>query len=184
LKDLRVLARLSAAGLCLTLVGCSPADPAATLSEFEAIAHASCEKAMSVGVREHTADNSYQSVMVPKDAAIDGYSAAWHEPPDRYELIYETDFFMSCAASNTFILFEEAGIYPTIEVTKTADGYTTVDSQNPRFTMLSYQVEDGLISAVSFQDLEDPTEIVIEYAPDRGFCLELIRLAIASAGSQ
>ena len=151
------------------------------LEEFRAISHASCDKAMSGGVREHTTDNSFQSVMVPKDAAIDGYSAAWHEPPDRYELIYETDFFMSCASSITFGLFEEAGIYPTIEVTKTADGYSTVDTQNPRFTQLNYKVQDGLITSISIQDQENPTEIFIEYEPDRGFCLELIRLAIASA---
>lgn len=175
-------ARLSALGLCLILAGCSSPEPAAVLKEFRAISHASCDKAMSEGVREHTADNSFQSVMVPKESAIDGYSAAWHEPPDRYELIYETDFFMSCASSITFSLFEEAGIYPTIEVTKTADGYVTVDTQNPRFTKLSYRVQDGLITAVSIQEQDDPTEILIEYGPDRGYSLELIRLAIESAG--
>lgn len=183
MKNSKLLACLFAAGLCLTLAGCSTPDPATSLNEFEAIAKASCDKAMTVGVREHTADNNFQSVMVPKEAAIDGYSAAWHEPPDRYELIYETDFFMSCAASITFALFEEAGIYPTIEVAKTDDGYTTVDTQNPRFTELNYKISDGLISAVSIQDQENPTEILIEYAPDRGFCLELIRLAIDSANN-
>jgi hypothetical protein len=183
LEDLRLIARLTVAGLAIFLAGCSPSDPVATLNEFKAIAQASCEKARTEGVREHTVDNSFQSVMVPKESSIDGYSAVWHEPPDRYELIYETDFFMSCAASITFGLFEEAGIYPTIEVTKTADGYTTVDSQNPRFTELNFEVTDGLISAVSIQDLENPTKILIEYAPDRGFSLELIRLAIESAGN-
>lgn len=183
MKDLRPLAYLSAAGLCLSLAGCASSDPAANLNEFEAIAEASCEKAMTLGVREHTADNSFQSVMVPKEAAIEGYSAAWHEPPERYELIYETDFFMSCAASVTFGLFEEAGIYPTLEVTKTSDGYTTIDSQNPEGAKLNYKVEDGLISAVSIQNQDDPTEIFIEYNPDQGYCLELIRLAIASANS-
>lgn len=110
MKNSRLLAHLCAAGLCLTLAGCFPTDPATSLNEFEAIAKVSRENEMTLGVREHTADNSFQSVMVPKQSAINGYSAAWHEPPDLYELIYETDFFMSCAASITLGLFEEAGI--------------------------------------------------------------------------
>ncbi len=136
---------------------------------------------MTDGVLEHTVDYSYQAVMVPKDQAVDDYSAAWVEEPDTYSLIYETDFFFACADANMFSLYEEAGMESTLRVTKTADGFETGDQENPRQNIMKYVVQEGLIRSASNQDLEQPIVIEIEYGPDLQKSQEIIRRALEQA---
>lgn len=178
----RWLSSAISAVLLLTVAGCqSQSDPASDLAEFRDVAIQSCERAMTDGVLEHTVDYSYQAVMVPKDQAVEDYSAAWFEEPDTYSLIYETDFFFACADANMFSLHEEAGMESTIRATKTADGFETFDQENPRQNRMKYVVQEGLIRSASNQDVEEPIVIEIEYGPDLQKSQEIIKRALEQA---
>lgn len=170
---------LATSTLLFTLSACqSASNPVSDLAEFREVAINSCEQARTKGVMEHTTDFSYQAVMVPKDKAVEGYSAAWFEEPATYQLIYETDFFFACADANMFALYEEAGMEPTIRVIKTSNGFETADEENPRLNKMKYLVEEGLIRSASNLDLEEPIVIEIDYGPNLQKSLEVINNAI------
>jgi hypothetical protein len=89
--------------------------------------------------------------MVPKEDAYLDYSAAYFEPEDTYELIWEADAFSSCGASISFDLAEEAGVESDISVTydfTTSTFKTKQDFGEFGISHLNYTTSQGLISQV------------------------------------
>ena len=151
------------------------------VDELLTIAIASCEKAMGEGVVERSTDpTGYTLVMVPKDQAIDGYSAAYFLPPDTYELIWETDVFYSCELANSFWLASEAGAELEAEVSFDPDTGTylvTQDFGEWGLSATSFEVVDGLlVSAVNLNS--DAEKYLIEYGDLEDVSLEIIRNAV------
>lgn len=161
-----------ALGASLLLTSCAPtarpnASPAPTETvkaltpaearlEFEAIANASCDKAMAEGVVEQsTSLDGFTLVMVPKDEAYLDFSAAYFEPDDNYELIWETDAFSACGASISFSLAAEAGVESDLKVS-----FNTADSTFETFqdlgefgtSRLKYNITNGLLSQIEVLD--------------------------------
>lgn len=112
--------------------------------------------------------------MVPKESGIDGYSAAWVDSTGRYSIVYESDFFMSCAYAKTLSLYEEAGMEPTMQVTKEGESFLVSDPENPRNKAMNFQVKGGFLVSASNQELTDSTLIFIEYCPPLENSLEII----------
>jgi hypothetical protein len=121
-------------------------------SKFMEISRASCERAMTEGVVEQsTSTEGFTLVMVPKDDAYLDYSAAYFEPEDTYELVWEADAFSSCEASVSFDLADEAGVESDIAVTfDSSSGAFETKQDFGEFGVvhLSYNTIDGLISKV------------------------------------
>ena len=125
---------------------------------FKKIARASCDAAMAEGVVERSeAEDGFVLVMVPKDEAYKDFSAAYFQPDDTYELIWETDAFSACGAAISFDLAEEAGQESDIEITfnlETGEFETFQDFGEFGLSRLAYQAKGGLI--VSVANLESP----------------------------
>jgi hypothetical protein len=130
--------------------------PAEAKTQFEAIANASCDKAMAEGVVEQsTSLDGFTLVMVPKDDAYLDFSAAYFEPDDNYELIWETDAFSACGASINFSLAAEAGVESDLKVS-----FNQADSTFETFqdlgeygtSRLKYKVTDGFLSEIEILD--------------------------------
>ena len=156
----------------LVLSGCSPVavptasptasetvralTPAEAKSEFETIANDSCDKAMAEGVVEQSfASDGFTLVMVPKEDGYKDYSAAYFEPADTYELIWEADALSACGASISFSLAAEAGVESAIEVafnSKDSTFETTEDLGEFGISRLKYQTTDGLLSQIEILD--------------------------------
>ena len=155
----------------LVLSGCSaPASkpeskPSVTVAQlspeeaklqFATIANASCDKAMAEGVVEQSiSSDGFTLVMVPKEEGYKDYSAAYFEPADTYELIWEADAFSACGASISFSLAAEAGVESDIEVAFNATDSTfetTQDLGEFGISRLRYNVENGLLSQIEILD--------------------------------
>ena len=159
-------------GATLVLTSCSPVaaltdlpkatatymalSPAEAKAQFETIANASCDKAMAEGVVEQSiASDGFTLVMVPKEEGYKDYSAAYFEPADIYELIWEADAFSACGASISFSLAAEAGVESDIEVafnSKDSTFETTEDLGEFGINRLRYSVENGLLSEIEILD--------------------------------
>lgn len=136
-------------------------------SKFMEISRASCEKAMTEGVVEQsTSPEGITLVMVPRDAAYLDFSAAYSQPEDTYELIWEVDAFSSCGASASFDLAEQAGVESDIAVSfnsYTGAFETTQDFSEFGLVRLSYNTTDGLISRVETLGSNEPDPRIIRY---------------------
>jgi hypothetical protein len=158
-----------AAGLTLLIAvsaaGCAPkAELTAKEAKklFLAAANASCDKARTEGVVETSGD--FTAVMIPKDSAIDGYSAAYLEAPDTYSLIWEADAFASCTTSIYVSLAEEGGVKPTMKVKPIDGGVSVVDEGwDGQDTHFDYKIENGLFVEVLNSGVPGSDVIKIEY---------------------
>jgi hypothetical protein len=166
----RVLA--VALGATLVLTSCSPVaaltdlpkatatymalSPAEAKAQFETIANASCDKAMAEGVVEQSiASDGFTLVMVPKEEGYKDFSAAYFEPADTYELIWEADALSACGASISFSLAAEAGVESDIEVAFNSTDSTFETTQylgEFGISRLKYQTTDGLLSQIEILD--------------------------------
>ena len=131
-------------------------SPEEAKAQFETIANASCDKAMAEGVVEQSiSSDGFTLVMVPKEEGYKDYSAAYFEPADTYELIWEADAFSACGASISFSLAAEAGVESDIEVTFNATHSTFETAQDLGefgISRLKYQTTDGLLSQIEILD--------------------------------
>lgn len=167
--------------------GTQPADPVASESvegdkaRFESIAQASCERAMQQGVEEATSNGSYRQVMIPKDQALDGYSAAWEDTlASEIGLIWEADAFLSCAAAMTLALAEEAGEEPVWVVTEQDEGFELFQDFGEFGTQtIVFTVTNDLFSAAAIVEGES---FVIDYGPDIETAKNLIAKAVIEFG--
>lgn len=129
-------------------------DPAADSTptdspvDFTSVAISSCERAMSEGVEEQTAAQAYRQVMIPKSAALDGYSAAWEDlETGEIGLIWEADAFLSCAPAMTIWLAEESGESPAWEIAELESGFELFQDFGEYGTQLiRFEVVDGVFS--------------------------------------
>ncbi|MFM2023830.1 MAG: hypothetical protein RIR89_1222 [Actinomycetota bacterium] len=156
-----------------------PAPPADPAEAFIEVAMASCDKALAEGVVEDTPGLELMAVMVPKEMGIDGYSAAYFQAPDTYELIWETDFFFACSIANQATLSEEAGVQLDLDVEVDGDRYlvTQLDfDQNPYTT--EYFVDSGLIQKASSDSGGETIETLISYGGEMEASLEIISEAL------
>ncbi len=140
---------------------------AQALTEFEAIAKASCAKAMSEGVVEKsTAVDGFTLVMVPKAEGYKDFSAAYFQPADKYELIWETDAFSACSALMQFELAAEGG--GEVDLLVEFDGATntfetTQDLGEFGISHLSYSHANGLFSGIKALETSDADPRTITY---------------------
>ncbi len=135
--------------------------------QFKAIARASCEAALEQGTLEKSVDpGGFTLVMVPKADAYKDFSAAYFQPEDTYELIWETDAFSACGASITYDLAEEAGQDSDLEVLFNAELQqfeTFQDFGEFGVSRLGYHVVDGKISSVQDLETEDSDKRTVSY---------------------
>jgi hypothetical protein len=164
---------------CTGSIEGDPAPPADPAEAFIEVAMASCDKALAEGVVEDTPELELMAVMVPKEMGIDGYSAAYFQAPDTYELIWETDFFFACSIANQATLSEEAGVQLDLDVEVDGDRYlvTQLDfDQNPYTT--EYFVESGLIKMTSSGSGGETIKTLISYGGEMEASLEIISEAL------
>ena len=178
---MKIVAFATALALAVGLSGCAgkaALDPSPTalatkltaaqaLTEFEALAKASCEKAMSEGVVEKsTAVDGFTLVMVPKAEGYKDFSAAYFQPADKYELIWETDAFSACSASMQFELAAEGG--GEVDLAATFDPAvpafeTTQDLGEYGISHLRYTFAEGVFTGVKTLDTDDADPRTISY---------------------
>jgi hypothetical protein len=151
-------------------------------SDFRLIADESCGRALEFGVSEiETGTSGFEQVLVPKDEGYQGYSAAYFQPEDTYELIYETDWFAVCAASNTYALSEEAGAEAGIAVEYLAEDEvfeTTQDFGEFGISVVRYSVVDGYFETVTYVEAGESGVVSISYGPLTDGQKQIIRTAV------
>lgn len=195
------------------LTGCAatPGEPTASASpsatntrgadafaEFEAIAGASCDKALEVGVIEtmpNIENPEWVYVMVPKDQGIDGFSAAGYNfPSGEAGIFYENGFFESCYFGQFFSLAREGNVNPADTLTVTydsaTDSYTSTEivDDGTKKTTQSTQAfinAEGLFGRVKYLDADsDGFESFIEYRAatdvERGYLQKAVTAELAS----
>ncbi len=119
--------------------------------------------------------------MVPKDEAYLDFSAAYFEPEDTYEIIWEADALSSCGASINFDLAEEAGVESDIAVTydSTSETFeTTQDFGEFGISNLRYTISDGLISEVETLGTTDTNPRTIRYGNLQEADWNILRTAV------
>ncbi|MSX40219.1 MAG: hypothetical protein F2785_04715 [Actinobacteria bacterium] len=128
------------------------AEPVDVTEAFREIAYASCDKANAEGVVESgwDGDPNQKTILVPDSEAYQDFSAVFVGENGVLALIWETDSFASCNASNVYSLAEEAGQEAAIDLTfNEADGtYQTILDQAPDQEapfVATYTVSNGLI---------------------------------------
>jgi hypothetical protein len=170
----KTLVALATAGIlpALLLGGCASSSPTETPSEspepspsptstiiaepvdateaFREIAHASCDKAHAEGVVESGWDGTQKAILVPDSEAYQDYSAVFVGENGVLALIWESDSFASCNASNAYSLAEEAGQEADLGLTfnETDGTYQTTLDQGPDQEapfVATYTVSNGLI---------------------------------------
>ena len=136
----------------------------AALDAYRIIAEESCRSTEDEGVVETS--NGFTVVSVPKDEGYMGFSAAYLEFPDTYEIIWELTEVFACSHAISFSMAEEAGYEADIDVKAAAEGNAYLVSEDfGEFGMfISLVKTDGLriIGAESI-DSDDPWLISIEY---------------------
>jgi hypothetical protein len=126
------------------------AEPVDATEAFREIAHASCDKAHAEGVVESGWDGTQKAILVPDSEAYQDYSAVFVGENGVLALIWESDSFASCNASNAYSLAEEAGQEADLGLTfnETDGTYQTTLDQGPDQEapfVATYTVSNGLI---------------------------------------
>jgi FPC/CPF motif-containing protein YcgG len=185
-------------GATLVLTSCSPVaaptdlpkatatytalSPAEAKAQFETIANASCDKAMAEGVVEQSiASGGFTLVMVPKEEGYKDFSAAYFEPADNYELIWEADALSACSASISFSLAAEAGVESEIKVTfdgRDSTFETFEDLGEFGTSRLRYNVDNGLLSRIEVLDATSIDARMIRYGNLQDADWNILRTAV------
>jgi hypothetical protein len=153
--------------------------PVDYLAKFSSIATASCDRALVEGVIESTPALGIEAVMVPKAFGVDGYSAAFHQAPNVYELIWETDFFFACAIANQVTLSEEAGMELDLDIEVYGNRYlvTQLDFNQNTYTT-EYLVQGDLLRKATTDNAGKKIETFIRYGEELEGSLEIIQEAL------
>ena len=173
-------------GLAFFLTSCSLAPQPSEESikqEFEGIASNSCQEAQLMGVVEETEELGLTAVLVPKDMGIDGYSAAYFQEPDTYELIWETDFFFACSFSNQLTLSDEVGQKFQYGIEKVNEDYvvTMSDFEGSPYETI-YSATNGLLRSATTFNQSVEVETLISYPSDLGSSFQVIEEALRRFG--
>lgn len=160
----------------------SPLTAEQARDAFEVIATASCDKAMAEGVVEQSLDpNGFTLVMVPKDQAYQDFSAAYFEPADTYELIWEVDALSACGAAIQFALAQESSAEVDLAVSfDQNDGsfLTVQDLGEFGISKLKYKVADSLLSSVETQGSANSATRSISYGNLQDADWQILRTAV------
>ena len=148
-----------------------PTMPAMTVQEAEAqfriIARESCQEALEKGTLEKSLNpDGFTLVMVPKADAYKDFGAAYFQPDNTYELIWETDAFSACGASMAYDLAAEAGHDSDLDVTfnaKLQRFETFQDLGEFGVSRLGYEIFEGKISSVQDLESEDSAKRTVSY---------------------
>jgi len=161
------------------------AEPVDVTEAFREIAYASCDKANAEGVVESgwDGDLTQKAILVPDSEAYKDYSAVFVGENGVLALIWETDSFASCNASNTYLLAEEAGQEAEIDLTfNDVDGtYQTTLDQGPDQEapfVATYTVSNGLIVQQHIDADWGETTIEITYGMPSDEDLSYLRTAV------
>ena len=106
-------------------------------------------------VEQSTSLDGFTLVMVPKDEAYLDFSAAYFEPDDIYELIWEVDALSSCGAAISFALAEEGGVESDLQVSfnpSDSTFETLQDLGEYGTNRLRYNITEGLLSQIEVLD--------------------------------
>ena len=106
--------------------------------------------------------------MVPEQAAIESYSAAYYAPEtDEYGLLFEADAFVTCGAHLSFMLAAEAGADAKIAAEQQPDGSFFVLQDFGEFGVQgqSYELEDGFFTTVSTSFGDEIRTTAVGYGP-------------------
>jgi hypothetical protein len=122
---------------------------------------------MSEGVVEKsTAVDGFTLVMFPKTQGYKDFSAAYFQPDDKYELIWETDAFSACSASMQFELAAEGGAQVDFAVTfdpGVPAFETSQDLGELGISHLRYTFADGVFTGIKTLDTDDADPRTISY---------------------
>jgi hypothetical protein len=158
------------------------AEPADVTQAFRDIAHASCDKANTEGVVESSWGGTQKAILVPDSMAYQDFSAVFVDENGVPALIWETDSFAACNASNTYSLAEEAGQEVDLGLTfNETDGtfQTTLDQgpdQDP--FVATYSVSNGLIVQQHIDADWGETTIEITYGMPSDDDILMLQLAV------
>jgi hypothetical protein len=158
------------------------AEPVDVKDAFREIAYASCDKASAEGVVESGWDGTQKAIMIPKSMAYKDFNAVYVDENGVAALIWETDSFAACNASNGFALAEEAGQEFDLDLTfNEADGtYQTTLDQGPDQDpfVATYSVANGLIVQQHIDADWGETTIEITYGMPSDDDIAFLRTAV------
>jgi hypothetical protein len=202
----KALVALVTAGLgpALLLAGCASSSPTGTPSSspdpsssptstivaqpvdvteaFREIAHASCDKANAEGVVESGWGGTQKAILVPDSEAYQDYSAVFVGENGVPALIWETDSFAACNASNAYSLAEEAGQEADLGLTfNEVDGtYQTILDQGPDQDpfVATYIVSNGLIVEQHIDADWGETTVEVTYGIPSDDDISMLQLAV------
>ncbi len=149
---------------------------------FEKIATASCDKAMAEGVVEQSeAADGFTLVMVPKDQAYQDFSAAYFEPTDKFELIWETDALSACGAAIQFAMAQDSGTDVDMAVSfDETDGTFSTEQDLGEFgvSKLKYEVAGDLLTTIEILESATPDKRTIRYGNLQEADWNILRTAV------
>lgn len=110
-------------------------------------------------------------IMIPKAEAYEGFSAVWSLSDGTTDVIYETDYFLTCGDAMWFWTLEENGEKPTDYEVKVTAGdapvYKVTRQIEDRRVTYTYTTKGGLIETVEIPGWERPensTKWTIRYS--------------------
>ncbi len=160
----------------------SPMSAEQARDAFEKISTASCDKAMAEGVVEQSeAADGFTLVMVPKDQAYQDFSAAYFEPADKFELIWETDALSACGAAIQFALAQDSGTDVDMSVSfDETDGTFSTEQDLGEFgvSKLKYEVAADLLTTIEIIDSATPDKRTIRYGNLQESDWNILRTAV------
>ncbi len=155
-----------------------PADVTAAFREF---AHASCDKANAEGVVESSWGGTQKTILIPKSMAYKDFNAVFVDENGVPALIWETDSFASCNASNGFALAEEAGGSYDIDLNFNLDDGTfesVLDQGEGQSVTFRYTVVDGLFVSQDIDADWGKTTVEITYGIPSEDDIAMLRAAV------
>jgi hypothetical protein len=149
------------------------AEPVDVTEAFREFAHTSCDKANAEGVVEIGWDGTQKLILVPKSMAYEDFTAVFIDDSGIPALVWETDSFAACNASNGFTLAEESGgVYET-GITFNSDTGTFESSidqgggegggEGEQKLLFTYTVVDGVFVSQGIEADWGTTTIEITY---------------------
>ncbi len=155
-----------------------PEDVTAAFREF---AHASCDKANAEGVVESSWGGTQKAILIPKSMAYKDFNAVFVDENGVPALIWETDSFASCNASNGFAMAEESGSAYDIDLSFNLDDGTfesVLDQGEGQSVTFRYAVVDGLFVSQDIDADWGQTTVEITYGIPSEDDIEFLRSAV------
>jgi hypothetical protein len=157
------------------------AEPADVTAAFRVFAHASCDKANAEGVVESSWGGTQKAILIPKSMAYKDFNAVFVDENGVPALIWETDSFASCKASNGFAMAEESGSAYETDLRFNLDDGTfesVLDQGEGQTVTFRYTVVDGLFVSQDIDADWGQTTVEITYGIPSEDDIEFLRSAV------